>query len=245
MRDSSSPISQELEADLSTLRRAADDVDLDDLFSGVRESMAHEEARPATKLRAQPTWRRRLFAVLTVLLVFTGAGVLKPRPDLGHYPLWLLVLITGAFALLIFISAMTVLRPAYVPGLTRWQRWALGGWAIAAALILAVVPRVHSALRPVAEARAWEHALPCFGYGLLAGLPVYILLRLLDRGAPLGRVLAAAAAGLTGNLVLELHCPVGGSEHLMMGHALVVAVFVGAACLVETVLCRRGAGRSR
>ena len=66
----------------------------------------------------------------------------------------------------------------------------------------------------------------CMGVGLLLGVPVYALLRLVDRGNALGSLVAAAAAGVAGNFVLKAHCPIAGATHELFGHASVALVFV-------------------
>jgi len=64
------------------------------------------------------------------------------------------------------------------------------------------------------------------GVGLLLGVPVYALLRLVDRGNALGNLVAAAAAGVAGNFVLKAHCSIPGTSHELLGHASVALVFV-------------------
>jgi hypothetical protein len=66
----------------------------------------------------------------------------------------------------------------------------------------------------------------CMGVGLLLGVPVYALLRLVDRGNALGSLVAAAAAGVAGNFVLKAHCSIAGTSHELLGHASVALVFV-------------------
>ena len=66
----------------------------------------------------------------------------------------------------------------------------------------------------------------CMGVGLLLGIPVYGLLRLVDRGNALGNLVAAAAAGVAGNFVLKAHCSIAGTTHELFGHASVALVFV-------------------
>ena len=71
------------------------------------------------------------------------------------------------------------------------------------------------------------------------GVPVYVALRLLDRGSSAtASLLAACAAGLTGNLVLQLHCPVDGVEHLMATHFSVALLFLVGLGLAHLVVRR-------
>ena len=64
------------------------------------------------------------------------------------------------------------------------------------------------------------------GMGLLFGLPVYAIVRLFDRGNTFGSLVAAAAAGLAGNMLLKMHCPVDSTSHVLLGHASVAVLFV-------------------
>ena len=85
-----------------------------------------------------------------------------------------------------------------------------------------------------------RHASPCMIYGFVFGLPVYGALRFLDPGSShAARIIAACAAGLAGNMVLELHCPMGGSTHLMAGHASIIVVYVLGVFLIEAMLRAR------
>ena len=76
--------------------------------------------------------------------------------------------------------------------------------------------------------------------GILLGVPVYAVTRLLDRGGTLlGPLLAALAAGLTGNFALQIHCPTNDTQHAMAGHAPVALVFVLAIGGVELLFRRK------
>jgi hypothetical protein len=66
----------------------------------------------------------------------------------------------------------------------------------------------------------------CMGFGLLLGVPVYALLRLVDRGNAFGSLIAASAAGLAGNFVLKAHCAIETTGHVLLGHASVAVLFV-------------------
>jgi hypothetical protein len=79
----------------------------------------------------------------------------------------------------------------------------------------------------------------CMGVGLLLGIPVYALLRLVDRGNALGSLIAAAAAGVAGNFVLKAHCPVPGTAHELLGHASVAMLFVLGLGLVHRLIPSR------
>jgi len=212
--------------------------ELDELFAGVRGQVDKSGARRLSSLAEQPTNRRRLFALICFSLIVLGLGALLPRPDLAAFPGLALALILGSFGTLLVAAVVVAFRPIYVPALSPVWKVGLCVAAIAAAFAVALVPELHDhvAARPPDEMGVLGHMVPCLSYGLVAGLPAYALLRLLDRGAPFGRVLAGAAAGLGANMVLELHCPVGGTQHLMMGHAMVVVLFIVGVVLVERLI---------
>lgn len=227
---------------LEGLDREAADLDaseLDDLFEGVRGRVEKSGARRLNALAEQPTHRRRLFALICFALIVVGLGALLPHSNEPLPPL-ALAAIFGSFGVLLLAAVVIAFRPIYVPALSPFWKVGLGVVAVAAAITVALVPELHAHLtaRPPEDAILGK-ALPCLSFGLLAGLPGYVFLRLLDRGAPFGRLLAGVAAGLAANMVLELRCPVGGTEHLMFGHAMVVVLFVVGVALVEHLIVRR------
>ncbi|HJL04194.1 MAG TPA: NrsF family protein [Polyangiaceae bacterium LLY-WYZ-15_(1-7)] len=219
---------------------ATPELDLDGLFAGVRERVEDAERSPSFRLKAQSTPRRRLLGLLAVLGVIAANLLLGTRPDLGTYGPGLLAASFGSLGVLVLLAVFAALRPTHRPPLPRWQVAALTAASLAATVVLAVVPGYHAhAALPEAGRALGSHALPCLVYGFLVGVPVYAALRLLDRGSPLSRVVAASAAGLAGNLVLELHCPTGGPAHLLAGHAGVVALYVVGVGLLEAALRHR------
>jgi hypothetical protein len=118
-----------------------------------------------------------------------------------------------------------VTRPVHLPALPRWQSVSLVAVAVGATIVAAFWPI------PAAVAANYDHgggfmAGACMGVGLLLGVPVYALLRLVDRGNALGNLVAAAAAGVAGNFVLKAHCSIPGTSHELFGHASVALVFV-------------------
>jgi hypothetical protein len=232
---------------LEGIEREPADLDageLDELFEGVRDQVEKSGARRLNALAEQPTHRRRLFALACFALIVVGLGALLPHSNEPLPPL-ALAAIFGSFGVLLLLAVLVAFRPIYVPALSPVWKIGLGVVAIAAAVAVALVPELHAHLtaRPPEDALLGR-ALPCLTMGLLAGLPGYAFLRLLDRGAPFGRLLAGVAAGLAANMVLELRCPVGGTEHLMFGHAMVVVLFVVGVVLVERLIVRGLAKRS-
>ncbi len=215
--------------------------DLDALFAGVSKQIATAEKKPAFRLKSQASSTRRMLGVLGFLMVVGLTLVTGPRADLADYPPHLLAMYLGSFAVLVLGSITMALRPLHRPALEGWRRWAFPILCVVATFGLVLIPGVHDhvAMRPGEAGGLLSHATPCATYGFALGLPIYALLRLLDRGDSLGRLHAACAAGLAGNVVLELHCPVGGSSHLLAGHAMVLVVYVGGMMLIEWALRMR------
>jgi hypothetical protein len=229
----------ELDPELAALLASVDDEpdpsEVDALYGGVRGHILAAKASPVERLRARPTWLRRLLGVLVFLFVVGITTGTQRRADLAAYPLAHLLAYLGSLATLIAVCTFAALRPLHRPSLPKLTGIGLGLLAIAATVVLAIVPDFHTHAPPPTGGLL-AHASPCFVYGFLVGAPIYAALRVLDRGNPLGRVLAASAAGLTGNLVLELQCPSGGVDHLVVGHAGVVALYVLGVLALEWAL---------
>ncbi len=209
------------------------------LFSGVERDIAKAEAHPLFWLRTRSTTVRRFVAIVAALLVLLFGGILSLRANFDEYPPLQMALALLSLATLLGLSVHQALRPLYRPPLAPAARFALPILTLVATFLLALLPP-HGVPAPLGGTLI-DHVSPCLFYGLLFGIPVYLVLRLLDRSgtAPL---LGACAAGLAGNLVLTLHCPRNDPEHLMLGHFSVAFLFVAGLGLVHFLLRRRREG---
>jgi len=190
----------------------------DRMFSKVKAECDKNDHTVAGFLRGRSTKVRR-FIVFSVFgaLAIAGWFIFPLVDEQGRTTPWVASLV--AFAVLMLIAMYMVTRPVHLPALPRWQTWLL--------VCIAVGATIVAAFWPLPGVQAHAHApWLCMGVGLLLGVPVYALLRLVDRGNALGNLIAAAAAGVAGNFVLKAHCPVPGTAHELLGHASVAIVFV-------------------
>ena len=191
---------------------------IDRMFSKVKTECDENDHTVAGFLRGRSTKARRLivFSVFGALAI-AGWFIFPLVNEQGRTTPWVASLV--AFAILMLIAMYMVTRPVHLPALPRWQTWLL--------VCIAVGATIVAAFWPLPGAQVHTHApWLCMGVGLLLGVPVYALLRLVDRGNALGNLIAAAAAGVAGNFVLKAHCPVPGTAHELLGHASVAIVFV-------------------
>lgn len=212
--------------------------ELDALFAGVGARVDAAERSPGYRLKTQPTSVRRALG-LTVFLGIVGmTAVLRPRADLADLPTHLLAAYIVSLSVLVIAATTLALRPIHRPAIEGPRRWVLPGICLATTFGLVLVPGLAEMGAPPLPGATVFHAGPCFAYGFLMGLPVYAVLRLLDRGDTLGRVHAACAAGLVGNVALELTCATGGAPHMLAGHAAVLAFYVLGVIALEWALRR-------
>lgn len=203
----------------------ADDRELiDRMFRNVKGQCADSDKRITGFVRSRSTIVRRLI----VLVVFAVLAVI----GWYNFPLvdesvrtgqWVATLV--AFCILLIVAMLMVTRPVHRPELPRWQVLCLVCVAVGATVLAAFWPTAG------AQAITHEHASrmvagACMGFGLLLGVPVYALLRLVDRGNAFGSLIAASAAGLAGNFVLKAHCEIETTGHVLLGHASVAVLFV-------------------
>ena len=195
--------------------------DLDAMFGAVRRDIDQAEKRPSFWLRTRPTWMRRAIAGGAAALVVGLAGALALRGDFADYPTPTMAAALLALGSLLVLALHQALRPLHRPPISPWARAGLVALTLGSTFTVAL-------LSPPEEPTG-SLVSPCLFYGLLMGVPVYFVLRLLDRSAgTTSPLLAACAAGLAANLVLQLHCPVDGVEHLMANHFSVALLFVAA-----------------
>lgn len=74
----------------------------------------------------------------------------------------------------------------------------------------------------------------CIGFGGATGAAILALAFLMRRAQVDGAAVAAlagVAAGLTGNLTLQLHCPIVDPTHLILAHAMLLVIFGAATAM--------------
>lgn len=189
-------------------------------------------------LRSRPTWMRFL-----VLLVIAGAGPVV-LSGLNGWPLredlralWMPRYVAEAalLALIFLAGAWSALRPVQRPATRPLTAVLALLLALVVALTLALLPQAHQAEHPL------EPASACFRAGLQFGLPLAVCALLLARWVSWPVIaLTGLAAGTLADLTLHLICPDPRPMHLLLGHASVVALFVGTA-LLAGLLPARGA----
>lgn len=186
---------------------------------------------PAGWLKSRPTWLRRTIALSVVGAIVLSALILIRRPDFDDYPTGRMLVTLGVMSLLLAVSLVLGLRPIHRPMLPTWMNRTVTTVGIVAAFVFAAMPSSYiPAMELVPEDPLRAFGMPCLYFGVLFGVPVYGVARLLDRGGnPVSAILAALAAGLTGNLVLLIHCPATDPLHQVFGHFTVVVAFVLAA----------------
>lgn len=206
-------------------------------LAGLRESVNAEldaEVGPVAYLRSRTTFVRAAVTVAVAALVALVVLRVAPRSDLSLYPMPRMALALALLLVPLLVALVVVLRPLQrhaLPNALVWGALILG---VATPWVLALLPRAH-ALHPDALGGDGSDrvalALRCLAFGIATGLPVLLALWAFDRGAhaALRRALvAAAAAGLMGNLVLQGHCPITSPSHLALGHATVGLVLLAA-----------------
>lgn len=197
---------------------------IDRMFTNVKGECDKSDKNVIGFLRSRSTAVRRLIVLAVFLgLAVAGWSSLPLVDESLRDPEWVATLAT--FLALLIVAMMMVTRPVHRPELPRWQVTCLVCIALGATALAAFWPTSG------AQAATHEHASgmmagACMGFGLMLGVPVYALLRLVDRGNAFGSLVAAAAAGLAGNFVLKAHCAIDTTGHVLLGHASVAVLFI-------------------
>jgi len=213
------------ELDASDPLGASQDGELmDRMFTDVKARCDEADRTMTGFLKSRSTMVRRAI-VLTVFsgLAIAGWFAFPVVGDQARTAQWVASLVT--FSVLLVLAMFMVTRPVHLPALPRWQSVCLACIAVGVTALAAFWP--YPAAQAATEAPSGNiMAGACMGAGLLLGVPVYALLRLVDRGNAFGSLVAASAAGLAGNFVLKAHCSIPGTSHELLGHASVALVFV-------------------
>lgn len=199
------------------VRRLAEQVaptlQLEPLYASVEAQLAREHG-PAAWLRSQTTAARGLLAAAASLTMVLATAVLARRSDLAD------LRADTVIALLLYAGAAIALAAELMRPMHKRQRPRLRAWLGTLALGMPIA----IAFATAGDAHA-PHAIArsgCLWLGLLVAMPVLLLLRGLDRGAPARanqRLLAVSIAALVGNFALVLCCASNSTAHILRAHA--------------------------
>jgi hypothetical protein len=189
------------------------------------------------RLAGEKGWRGRLLSLPTPVRVGAGlvvlaltalaVGLAMRRSDFAAYPAPLMAVSLALLAAFALLSTRVFLWPLHA---REPSRLAAGGWLLLGLgfpVLLAMLPEAHGLVHEHPEsfegrgADFWPRAAGCLVFGMATSLPLLALLLLADRRerrSAARLAFAAAAAGLAGNLMLLLHCPLVAREHLLVGH---------------------------
>lgn len=200
--------------------------DVTPLRARVEQDLAAEQGVVA-RLRALRTSHRialifGLAACVTVISV-----VATPRVDLGEFPGGRMAVTLGLLAAVTAAAAWRLLRPLHAPPPTVWASRLLLAAGVLLPCVIAWIPMSHVGSDPGTGAVFAAQCSKCLAFGGVMGFPVLLVAFLARRSRVDGAAVAAlagVASGLTGNLALQVHCPITDPMHLLGGHALLIAL---------------------
>jgi hypothetical protein len=197
----------------------------DVLRDRIREAVART---PATGLKP-PT---RAVLAIVFILVAVALGVALMRPDIGTLPTASLIGVSLGIA---FLAAATLVV-ALSPG-----SHGLGApvtWLVALAATTAPLYALMTMMAGLGAAPDGPRVRGCFTMSLvvaivgLAGLT--FALRRAVPAAPVARgALLGACAGAWSGLTIHLHCPCGDAWHILLGHAVPIAICAALGALIS------------
>jgi hypothetical protein len=220
-------LGRSLASEVSALVRPVED----ELFARLEANVARETGLRAW-LRSRPTRLRFVAVAASALFVIGLGGVLRHRADFDEYPTGRLLALVTLYSGGILLAFGKELYLSIRQG-TLADYGGLFVGALGLPFLIAFAPATEASVHAGPGG-----ALGCFVYGALLTLPTAALLWAFDRDdRPSVRTvcLSAASLGLSANLVLELHCPSGNVQHLLLGHAS-----IGLAWLAAWFVVRQG-----
>jgi len=190
---------------------------------------------PLDRVRSMRTPVRFAMAISAVLLIGGLNAVSLLRTDAVAYPGVRMGITLAALALSAMFIIAFVLRPVHLPRPDpRWLPGLVAG-GLVLTIFFCILPEAHHQVMAHPESFKgqgddfWPRAIGCLIYGCVMGFPTLALLWLVGRGGPsrstalLGGLTAMA---LSGNVALQLHCPLVSVSHLLVGHLGVPVVLL-------------------
>lgn len=197
----------------------------DVLRDRIREAVAKTPASGATP-------RARVAIAIVVILIAVAAGLALMRPDLPALPLPSLIGVSLGIA---FLAAATL-----VVALSPGSR-GLGAPVTTLVALAAITTPLYALMTMMAglgDAPDGPRVRGCFTMSLavasfaLAGL-TFALRRSVPAAAVARGALLGACAGAWAGLTIHLHCPCGEALHILLGHAVPIAICSLAGALIS------------
>lgn len=188
--------------------------ELEKLLTGTHERIKADRGLLAW-LRCRPTSQRFGMALLALAGLMALTLWRFQRPDFASYPAPRMAITFSVYLVALALSIRELVRPLYTRGRTELFIVLTGALPLLVAALPAS-PRFEDAL-------AVGHGHDCIPVGMLAGFALMLIVRAFDRAPRVGTgpaLLLGNTAGLFGNLVLMLHCPIDRPTHLLVTHAL-------------------------
>jgi hypothetical protein len=188
--------------------------ELEKLLTGTHERIKADRGLLAW-LRCRPTSQRFGLVLLSLAGLMAATLWRFQRPDFATYPAVRMAATFSVYLVALALSIRELVRPLYTRGRTELFIVLTG----ALPLLVAALPAAARS----EDAPGIGHGHDCIPVGMLAGFLLMLLVRACDRAPRVGTgpaLLLGNTAGLFGNLVLMLHCPIDRPTHLLVTHAL-------------------------
>lgn len=228
----------ELQRDMDACRVAlgggmGEPIDVGSLRQRVEHDFAAEQGFVA-RLRAMRTSHRVMLMLALVAAVVVANVALTPRVDFAAYPSGRMAFALALLASVTAGASWRLLRPLHAPPPSLWVSRLLLVAGVLLPCALSMIPMGHVGAAAGEGSQFVVGCGKCFGFGAAMGFPVLALAFFARRAHVDGAAVAAlagVAAGLTGVLALQVHCPITDPLHLLIGHALLVAALATATAL--------------
>lgn len=208
-----------------------------DLRERVNERIAREVGVVA-RLRALSSRTQLVLSLALVGIAALAVIARAPRAEL-HHDWHLPVVIAAGLAFAGGACVGEFLRPLHRGGHRRRIGALLVACAVGGSVAIALSRTNEPALAPTFA----RDCGTCLVFGCAAAAPLWLFALAARRhGASgwLGTALVGAGAGLIGQSLLELHCPIVSRGHQLLGHFMLVPVFVvGAYAVVRRLFSAR------
>jgi hypothetical protein len=168
--------------------------------------------------------RARAVVSIVAVLAAISLGIALMRPDLSALPVGSLVAVTLGVAVLATVTLVVALTPGS-RGLGA-SVTTLAAFATITAPLYAVITMAAS----LGLAEDGPRVRGCFSMSLaIASIALAGMTFALRRSVPVASVargaLLGACAGAWAGLAIHLHCPCGDRMHILIGHAVPIAIF--------------------